>query len=194
MNQQNSKASVVTLRLCVTGILLAVCVVVITCSAHTHEAADPMDPVHSSENDGKDKNACHLLSHIEVSELVGERIVMSDQTEVGETWSTCSWENEDGITLFLLTVYWENGKQEWETWRLAMGFANKLFEQTEGIRTDDIIKQGPVRGIGDAAYFSETLPSLVLKGDVLFEISLALVPDAGAKFTGIARKLLSAVE
>jgi hypothetical protein len=178
--------------MCVTGLLIAIGPISATGSSHPQ--GSPVIFLQTTAGDEKDKNACHLLSHTEVSELVGERIVMRDQTEAGETWSTCSWENEDGITLFLLTVYWENGKQEWETWRLAMGLADKLFEQTEGIRTDDIVKQGPVQGIGDAAFFSEILPSLVLKGDVLLEISLVLVPDAGAKFTGLARKLLSAIE
>jgi len=46
-------------------------------------------------------------------------------------------------------------------------------------------------GLGDDAYFSELLPSLVLKGDVLFELKLVLVPDAGAKFRGLATRLIA---
>lgn len=45
-------------------------------------------------------------------------------------------------------------------------------------------------GIGDAAYFSPILPSLVLKDDVLFEIEFSLAPNADTKFAGLAAMLL----
>ena len=32
-----------------------------------------------------------------------------------------------------------------------------------------MVSQGPVGGLGDGAYFSELLPSLVLKGDTLLD-------------------------
>jgi len=56
------------------------------------------------------------------------------------------------------------------------------------------VKQGLVPGIGDAAYFSPLLPSLVLKGDTLFEIKFALAPKADAKFAPLAARLLAKVE
>jgi len=142
----------------------------------------------------KDQNACHLLTVEEVSELVGKKIVTSAQREAGKTWSTCDWKTEQDMSLFSITVYWSNGKQEWETWRMARGLSDQLLKQAEGVGPGDVVKQGPVAGIGDAAYFSELLPSLVLKGDVLFEMNLFFVPDAETKFAGLARKLLAKIE
>ena len=49
-------------------------------------------------------------------------------------------------------------------------------------------------GIGDGAYFSELLPSLVLKGDVLFEMNLFFVQSAETRFASLAQKLLATIE
>lgn len=151
-------------------------------------------PAPAGSGGAKDQNACHLLSHEEVSALVEEKIVMRDQTEAGETWSTCQWEDESGMPLFFMTVYWTNGRQEWETWRIAQGLGNEALEQAEGVGPDDVVKQGPVAGIGDAAYFSELLPSLVLKDDILFEMSMVYVPQAETKFAGLSRLLLERIK
>jgi hypothetical protein len=156
--------------------------------------AGPTQAAPSAGNAARDQNACHLLTHEEVSALVEEKIVISDQTEAGETWSTCEWNNESGTSPFILTVYWANGKQEWETWRAAQGLGNEAFEQAEGVSADDVVKQGPVAGLGDAAYFSELLPSLVLKDDVLFEMNLFFVPRAETKFASLARTLIGKIK
>jgi hypothetical protein len=148
----------------------------------------------SAASGTKDQNACHLLDQNEVSALVEDKIVMRDQTEAGDTWSTCQWENEKGMPLFIMTVYWKGGKQEWDTWRTAQGAGNQILKQTEGVSADQVVKPGVVSGIGDGAYFNGLLPSLVLKGDVLFEMKLFSVPKAGTKFVGLANKLLTKIQ
>ncbi len=150
-------------------------------------------PASSGVNAAKDSNACHLLAPDEVSALVEKKIMTRDQTEAGDIWSTCQWEDEGGTPLFTLTVYWANGKQEWDTWRTAQGLGNQLLKQAEGVRPDGVVNQGPVSGIGDGAYFSGLLPSLVLKGDILFEMNLFFVPHAETKFAGLARDLLAKI-
>jgi hypothetical protein len=142
----------------------------------------------------KDQNACHLLTHEEVSALVEHPVTLADQTEAGDTWSTCDWETADGNFAFGLTVYWSGGKEQWDTWRTAQGLGDQALRRAEGVSVDSVVSQGLVPGIGDAAYFSELLPSLVLEDDVLFEIKLALAPRAGAKFAGLATKLLAKLE
>ena len=138
-----------------------------------------------------DRNACHLLTHEEVSALVGRRVTMADQTEADDSFSTCDWEDEGGTFAFGLTVYWSGGKEQWQTWRLAQGLGDTVLERSEGVTASAVVKQGLVPGLGDAAYFSELLPSLVLKGDRLFEMKLTLVPNSGAKFRDLAGKLLA---
>lgn len=118
---------------------------------------------------------------------------MADQTEAGDTFSTCDWEDESGTFAFGLTVYWSGGKQQWDTWRLAQGLGDAATRSAEGVAASSVVKQGLVPGIGDAAFFSPALPSLVLKGDTLFEIKFSLAPKADAKFAGLAAKLLAKV-
>jgi hypothetical protein len=142
----------------------------------------------------RDQNACHLLTHEEVSALVERAMTMADQSEAGNTWSTCNWEDANGTFGFGLTVYWSGGTQQWETWRTAQGLGEQALRAAEGVSIDSVVSQGLVSGIGNAAYFSELLPSLVLKGDVLFEMNLALAPGAAAKFAGLAGKLLAKLD
>ena len=140
-----------------------------------------------------DRNACHLLTHDEVSEIAGRKVLMADQIEAGDTFSTCDWEDEAGVSAFSLTVYWSGGKEQWETWRLAQGMGDAALKSAEGASGSEVVKQGLVRGLGDAAYFSPVLPSLVLKGDTLFEIKFSLAAKADAKFAALAAKLLGKV-
>lgn len=137
-----------------------------------------------------DRNACRLLTHAEVSEIAGRDVTMADQIEAGDNFSTCEWQDEAGVAAFGLTVYWSGGQEQWEAWRLAQGLGDAAIKAAEGASGSDVVKQGPVAGIGDAAYFSPLLPSLVLKGDTLFEIKFSLAPKADEKFKGLAAKLL----
>jgi len=140
-----------------------------------------------------DRNACHLLTHEEVSALVERKVTMADQSEAGDTFSSCDWEDESGTFAFGLTAYWSGGKEQWETWRLAQRLGDAALKQAEGVEAGAVVKQGLVAGIGDRAFFSPVLPSLVLKGDTLFEIKFSLAPKADAKFAGLAAKLLAKV-
>ena len=175
-------------------LILGVVVVLGACGGGSHDADATKDEAASSSDEsegqsaGEDRNACHLLSHEEVSELVGRTMTMRDQTEASDTYSTCDYSNAEDQFAFGMTVYWEGGKEQWEVWQAASGMAKNLFEEQEGVDINEIVSQGPVAGVGDAAFFSELLPSLILKGDILFELNLALVPEAGKKFRGLAEK------
>jgi len=138
-----------------------------------------------------DHNACHLLTHEDISALVEHKVTMADQSEAGEHFSTCDWEDEAGQFVFGITVYWSGGKEQWQTWRMAQGLGDAVLKKAAGASASDVVEQGLVSGLGDAAYFSEVLPSLVLKGDTLFELKLALVPKAKAKFRDLAGQLLA---
>lgn len=167
---------------------------VAACRGGPPQAAAPASTVaRAPAGAATDRNACHLLTHQEVSELAERKVVMADQTEADETSSTCDWELEDGTLAFGLTVHWSGGKERFETWRLAQGLGDAILKQSEGVTASEVVKQGVVPGIGDAAYFSEVLPSLVLQGDTLFELKLSPVPKPGAKFAGLAAKLLAKV-
>jgi len=174
--------------------MLSLCCLLLLTAASCGANAGSPAPIPPGTSGAKDRNACHLLSPEEVSALVGGKIAMVDQVEADDTWSTCEWQDDEGTPLFWLTVYWEQGQDQWDAWRAAQGLGDAALEQAEGVGAGDMVQQGLVTGIGDAAYFSDLLPSLVLRDDVLFEMNLFFVPDAGSKFAGLARRLLETLD
>ena len=80
----------------------------------------------------------------------------------------------------------------------SLAMSDKMLAGSEGVGIDSLakageIKAGPVEALGDRAYFSDVLPSLVLKGDVLLEMNLALLKDAGAKFRPLEKLILGRI-
>jgi hypothetical protein len=174
----------------VAGIALAACRGGTPEAAGSGAAGAAAAPQKAPVRAAADRNACRLLTHEEVSDIAGSKVTMADQIEAGDVFSTCEWQDEAGVSAFSLTVHWSGGREQWDTWRLAQGLGDAALEAAEGVRGSDVVKQGLVAGIGDAAYFSPVLPSLVLKGDTLFEIKFSLAPKADEKFKGLAATLL----
>jgi len=135
-------------------------------------------------------NACRMLTSPEINALTETDVLMAEVVEAAPARSICQWEDSAGL-VFKLTVYWSGGKQGWETWRAAQGMGGAILSKAEGVRTDSIIEPGVVPGLGDAAYFSKLLPSLLLKDDTLVEMELSLVPHPEKKFRKLATTLLS---
>lgn len=135
-------------------------------------------------------NACRLLKSEELDALTEKKVLMANVEEAAPERSICQWEDSTGL-VFKLTVYWTGGKQGWETWRAAQGMGGAVLSKEEGVHPDSIIHQGIVPGLGDAAYFSELLPSLLLKKDTLVELEMSLVPHPEKKFRRLATTLLS---
>jgi hypothetical protein len=135
-------------------------------------------------------NACRLLKSEELDALTEKKVLMASVEEAGPERSICQWEDSAGL-VFKLTVYWTGGKQGWQTWRTAQGLGDATLSKEEGVHPDSIIKQGLVPGLSDAAYFSELLPSLLLKNDTLAEMEMSLVPHPEKKFRQFATILLS---
>jgi hypothetical protein len=100
--------------------------------------------------------------------------------------------------VFILTVYWKGGKNQWNASTAALKAGDNTLAGAEGVGIDSlakagVVKAGPVQGLGDAAYFSDLLPSLVLKGDVLLELNMALLKEPERKFRPLVEKLLARI-
>ena len=108
------------------------------CRRGTPEATAPAAGKASAKV-ATDRNACHLLTHEEVSALVERKVTMADQTEAGDTFSSCDWEDESGTFAFGLTVYWSGGKEQWETWRLAAGLGDAALKHAEGVEAGAVV-------------------------------------------------------
>ena len=142
-------------------------------------------------------HVCRLLKPDEVKALLGPTIVLANVIEDGPERSICQYEDDDS-PVFVLTVYWKGGKNQWNASTAALKAGDKMLAGSEGVGIDSlakagVVKAGPVQGLGDAAYFSDLLPSLVLKGDVLLELNMALLKDPESKFRPLAEKLLAQI-
>jgi hypothetical protein len=141
------------------------------------------------------RHICRLLNAEEVKTLLGPTVALANVTEDEPERSTCQYEDKDGAPVFILTVYWTGGKQQWNASGAARGAGDKMLAGAEGVGIDSLaragmVKAGPVQGLGEAAYFSDLLPSQVLKGDILLELNMSLLQDPEAKFRPLAEALL----
>jgi hypothetical protein len=144
----------------------------------------------ASPGSGDERTACRLLTGPEVVALAGRQVAIANITESEPGYSACQWEDSAGVVLFAMKAYWRGGRQQFDIWRRMQRLGDDIFRKEEGVTTDSIVNQGPVPGLGDAAYFGELFPSLLLKGDAMLEFTMSLVPDAGVKFRALATRLL----
>ena len=144
------------------------------------------------------RHICRLLQADEVQTFLGPTVALANVVEDEPERSTCQYEDKDGSPVFILTAYWKGGKNQWSASSAARKAGDKMLTDAEGVGIDSlakagVVKAGPVQGLGDAAYFSEMLPSLVLKGDILLELNMALLKNPAAKFRPLAEKLLARI-
>jgi hypothetical protein len=144
-----------------------------------------------------ERHVCRLLKPDEVKALLGPSIVLANVIEEGPERSVCQYEDAHS-PVFILTVYWKGGKNQWNASQAALKAGDKMLAGSEGVGIDSlakagVVKAGPVAGLGDAAYFSDLLPSLVLKGDVLLELNMALMKDPARTFRPLVEKLLARI-
>ena len=105
--------------------------------------------------------------------------------------SACWWKGREGNPRFALTAYWIGGRQGWEINGASRRMAKGMVEKQEAVVFDSVVKTGFVPGLGDKAFFSPLLESLVLKDDVLLEITTSLLPKPEAQFRPLVTKMLS---
>ncbi len=143
-----------------------------------------------------ERHVCRLLKADEIQAFLGPTVLLANVLEESPERSVCQYEDADDSPVFVLTIYWKGGKNQWNTSVAALKAGDKMLASSEGVGIDSLakaglVKAGPVQGLGDAAYFSDLFPSLVLKGDLLLELNMALLKDPAAKFRPMAEKLLA---
>jgi hypothetical protein len=149
------------------------------------------------------RNACDLLTIEEASAVVGVPVTAREMSDADGTdqeatatnrladRSACWWEGPDGQARLMVKGYWTEGKQWWKINAAARGMAKGMIQEHEGVVLDSVVKAGPVSGLGDQAFFSPLLPSLVLKDDIMLEITMPIHPNPEAQFRPLVTKILS---
>jgi hypothetical protein len=75
-----------------------------------------------------------------------------------------------------------DGRQEgWDILVGARGAAKDIIQKEKGVALDSVVKSGPVAGLGDKAIFSDILPSMVLKDNLLLEFTMPILSRRGGK-------------
>ena len=144
----------------------------------------------AQEQVGGSRNACTLLTEGEVSAAAGKPVKARETNhETGR--SDCGWFGADNVFAMGLVAYWTGGKEGWDVMALSRGIAKDAIQNEEGVNMDSVVKNGPVSGLGERALFSDLLPSLVLKDNVLLEFTISPLPNPAAHFRPLATKVLS---
>jgi hypothetical protein len=143
----------------------------------------------TGQRTGADRSACDLLTVEEVAAVAGAPVTAKEtHRETGR--SDCQWDGADGMPRLQLVGYWTGGKEGWNILGTSRGMAKDIV-QKQGANLDSLMQAGPVVGLGDKAFFSPLLTSLVLKDDVLLEFTTSLLPKPAVQFRPLAMKALS---
>jgi hypothetical protein len=157
----------------------------------------------SKQRTGADRNACDLLTVQEVSGAMGVPVTAKEMssangppepaTEANRVRgrSDCHWVDAEGLPHLIVVGYWQGGKEGWQILGASRSMAKGIIQKQEGVALDSVVKAGPVDGLGDKAFFSPILGSLVLKDDILLEITMPLVRNPEAQFRPLVTKMLS---
>jgi hypothetical protein len=140
---------------------------------------------------GPPRDACALIPVERIAAIVGRPVRTA--SDPGPRESSCAYTDESGQLPYLeLTVYWEGGRQMLEIVQMGTSMAIALMaEPGDEAAVDSIVRPGPVAGLGDTALFSDIMPSYVLRGDVLLEMGMPLLPDASQHFRPLASTALA---
>lgn len=136
------------------------------------------------------RDACEVLTVADLQPYFSEPLVAKPGTK-GRNKTTCEYVGKDFVAGF--SVAWTDGKSEFEMYNSGIDIAAKMMAEP-GVNVDSIVRPGPVAGLGDAAMFSDLMPSYVLVGDRLLELQIMLVPNSRAAFVPLARKAIDRLE
>lgn len=165
-------------------------VVVAGCGGTTPEPADEAPAAATSAP--VSRNACDLIDRGELEAIVGQKLEMLHEVEDGNQ-SACELRAAtDDTPLVYVTVHWSGGKEQARVNAAAMGMARQLLNEPD-LDIDTLTGSETVPGLADQAYYSDVMPSWVVKDDIFIEV---ISPRFGgdqtkAVFLAVARTALS---
>ena len=179
----------------VAGLSLAACVI-LGCSGPKPEggaAAGSRAEVAkapAAEGAGR-RNACALVNRGEIEQIAGATLTMLHNIEdADQTTCELSAEGAEQVLVYV-KVYWTGGKEKAGVEQAAMGLAKKLLN-TPDVDIAELTGSGNVKGLADQAFYSDVMPSWVLKGDVLVEVIPPVWPHdkTSRTFVSVAKSAL----
>ena len=138
------------------------------------------------------QNACDLLDREDIEKITGKKLTMLNNIEDADQ-TTCELAPEGTPdTIMYVKVYWAGGKEMARIEQAAMGMAKAMLNEP-GVDIEKLTGSGGVKGLADAAYYSELMPSWVLKGDVFIQLLMPLFTrdQSTRAFTAVTTKALA---
>jgi hypothetical protein len=141
---------------------------------------------------GARKNACALFDRADIEAIAGQKLEMLHDIQA-ENKTVCELRVPGNLTVQVsVTVHWAGGKELARINQAAMSMAKQVLND-RNTDIEELTGTDKVRGLADKAFYSDVMPSWVLKYDVLIEIlSPQFSPDkTKAVFLAVSRKALS---
>lgn len=147
----------------------------------------------TASNDDSPRDACALITAAEVAAITGLTVVPT--AEAGSSATACAYvDPKTTYHQFGIDVSWSGGRTEWQQWNAARDGATRMLEREEkDVDVDEIVKPGPVEGLGDRASYNGLMGGFVLKGDTLLWFRFGILPEPERYFRPLARKALEKV-
>ncbi|OGD17844.1 MAG: hypothetical protein A2Y69_07395 [Candidatus Aminicenantes bacterium RBG_13_59_9] len=139
------------------------------------------------------RNACALVDREDIEAIAGQPLTLLNDIQE-EDLSVCELSDKDGNVLVYVTVHWKGGRELARIQQAAMSMAKQQLND-EDVDIEELTGSGKVRGLADKAYYSDIMPSWLLKGDVLIEVISPLFSGEKTKkiFLAVAKKALASL-
>jgi hypothetical protein len=154
----------------VTGGLLAGAIALSgACGERATGGGDAGEPA-SAPASAAARNTCGLVNLEEIAAIAGTTLTALHDVQ-SDTETACELRGETGtdVPLVTVSVLWAGGKAQAEAERAGMAMAKGLLNEP-GVDIEELTGSGTEPGLADAAYYSNLMPSWVLKGDVLIQV------------------------
>jgi hypothetical protein len=140
---------------------------------------------------GSRKNACDLLDREKLEAIAGRKLSMMHDIQADDQTACELRDPADHSVLVTVTVHWAGGKELARTNLAAMSMARQLLNDDD-VDLEEVTGSKRVRGLADKAFYSDVMPSWILKKDVLIEmISPRFTPtQTKAVFLAVSRGAL----
>jgi hypothetical protein len=123
----------------------------------------------SEARQAQKQNACALVNREEIERIAGKKILMLHNIEDTDQTTCELYDDATKQALVYVKVYWKGGKEMVRAEQAAMSMAKQMLNSPD---TDiaELTGSGTVKGLADEAFYSDVMPSWVLKGDVLVQV------------------------
>lgn len=115
------------------------------------------------------RNACALIVREQIEAIASQTLDMLHNIEADDL-TICELTATGTDTLLVsVTVHWSGGKELARITQAAMSMGRQMLNEDD-VDIEELTGSEKVRGLADKAYYSDLMPSWVLKGDVLIEV------------------------